>query len=386
MTQKLMMTITPIRRNLAWLLLLLSVVLMASSALAIDDAEGDDTDQAPAFTLTTYAGDEISLSDYEGQTVILFFWASWDQTSYTDAAILQNFLDDYGDEQVTIIGINHFDPEAAAQTFIDDLNLTYANAPDPNGAVAIAYGMQTVPQTVFIKPDGTIGDAITGRLSEAMVVETLRGWLDLAPVVVQPDENRIEAPVPPFALRRYTGIAQSVDEFGFPVLGDPGAPVMLADYSSFSCPFCRDFHEDVFPNLLQRVREGELAITYVPIWVTGNVENSYEANRAALCAAEQEMFWSYADMLFNWHTRYERSTAFADDRLQAGAEALELDMEAWQGCMATLRSDEILQTALEQFQQRAYTGTPTITLNGERVNATLNAIQEAITRILGNQI
>ncbi len=32
---------------------------------------------APEFTLTTFQGDEIVLSDLQGQVVVINFWASW---------------------------------------------------------------------------------------------------------------------------------------------------------------------------------------------------------------------------------------------------------------------------------------------------------------------
>ena len=34
-------------------------------------------DKAPDFTLTATSGHEVSLSNYRGKRVALFFWASW---------------------------------------------------------------------------------------------------------------------------------------------------------------------------------------------------------------------------------------------------------------------------------------------------------------------
>ena len=34
-------------------------------------------DTAPDFTLRSLDGEDVSLSDYRGSKVVLFFWASW---------------------------------------------------------------------------------------------------------------------------------------------------------------------------------------------------------------------------------------------------------------------------------------------------------------------
>ena len=39
---------------------------------------------------------------------------------------------------------------------------------------------------------------------------------------------------------------------GKPVLGDPDAPVELAEYASTTCGHCRAFHEEIFPELKAR--------------------------------------------------------------------------------------------------------------------------------------
>ena len=36
-----------------------------------------DSEPAPAFTLESVAGKQVSLSDFRGKAVLLYFWATW---------------------------------------------------------------------------------------------------------------------------------------------------------------------------------------------------------------------------------------------------------------------------------------------------------------------
>ena len=36
-----------------------------------------DAEPAPAFTLESLAGERVSLSDWRGRAVLLYFWATW---------------------------------------------------------------------------------------------------------------------------------------------------------------------------------------------------------------------------------------------------------------------------------------------------------------------
>ncbi|HEY7496705.1 MAG TPA: hypothetical protein VIH59_37070 [Candidatus Tectomicrobia bacterium] len=36
-----------------------------------------DTEPAPVFTLASLAGERVSLSDWYGRAVLLYFWATW---------------------------------------------------------------------------------------------------------------------------------------------------------------------------------------------------------------------------------------------------------------------------------------------------------------------
>ena len=180
----------------------------------------------------------------------------------------------------------------------------------------------------------------------------------------------------------YDDIAQSTTAEGFPVLGNPDAPVQITEIASFDCPACARFHLNVYPGLLEYIRNGDVALTYVPVFGTGSLPLGDSAASAALCSAGQGQFWPYHDGIYTWHVEFAVS-AFAAPRLTVGAEELGLDMDAWQQCFEQGEARPIIDAALAYAQaQPEYQGTPTIFVNGEYTVNALTAIEAHIVEIL----
>ncbi|MCA9914202.1 MAG: thioredoxin domain-containing protein [Anaerolineae bacterium] len=167
-----------------------------------------------------------------------------------------------------------------------------------------------------------------------------------------------DAPLPETAIARISNLQQSFTEEGYPLLGNPDAPVEVRDYSSFSCPGCAAFHDDVLPQLLPRIERGEISFVYVPLQ-TGSIPNAGGAARTAICAGEQGKFWEMHEVLFDWHSRFV-NTAFQGNRLTAGIEALGLDVDAYNACFNSARVNAVLDSA----QAEGVTSTPTIQIDG----------------------
>lgn len=182
-------------------------------------------------------------------------------------------------------------------------------------------------------------------------------------------------------LTRYENLPVSRTDRGFYVLGNPEAPAKLVEYSSFDCPSCRDFHSNVTVNLIERIAAGEASFTYVPVYGTGSIPSGDRAARAALCSGEQGRFWEMHDLLFDWQGRYVAS-AFQMSRITAGAEALGLDMAAFNTCMGDESQDETMDNALAAFRQSGANGTPALEINNELVSATLAVANASIDTIM----
>jgi cytochrome c biogenesis protein CcmG/thiol:disulfide interchange protein DsbE len=133
---------------------------------------------AAAFALTAFDGAPVTLAALRGKVVVLNFWASWcNPACYDEAPVLERTWRTYRDRGVVVIGVDMQDTPEAARAFIQRFELTFANAPDPNGKLAVEYGVYGVPETFFVARDGTIRAKHVGALTDAAVRGTLEPLL-----------------------------------------------------------------------------------------------------------------------------------------------------------------------------------------------------------------
>lgn len=181
----------------------------------------------------------------------------------------------------------------------------------------------------------------------------------------------------PTELDRYDRFMTSTTAEGYPILGNPDAPVTVREYSSFSCPGCAQFHDTTFPQLLPLIAEGAIQFVFVPLQ-TGSIPNADGAARTALCAGEQGRFWDMHDTLFLWHETYA-SSAFQDSRLRAGVSELGLSSSEFNQCFRSNRTDSTLAAALAE----GVGTTPSIEVNGVVLpNTAFETIQEAVNNAI----
>lgn len=133
-------------------------------------------DTAPDFTMTTFDGQEVSLSDYEGQIVVLNFWGSWCGPCRAEAPDLQDIYTDYGGD-VVVFGVNWLDIEGEALAFMDEFGITYPNAPDIGEKVASRYNIEGAPETFIINRDGIIAETYLGMVDYAILNQRIQALL-----------------------------------------------------------------------------------------------------------------------------------------------------------------------------------------------------------------
>jgi peroxiredoxin Q/BCP len=148
-------------------------------------------DNAPDFTLPDSAGKDVSLADFRGQSVVVYFYPAAGTPGCTKQACdFNDNLAELNDAGYQILGISPDKPEKLAK-FADAEQLTFPLLSDPEKAVLTAWGafgekknygkvVQGVIRSTFvIDPDGKIAKALYNVRATGHVAKLIKD-LDLA--------------------------------------------------------------------------------------------------------------------------------------------------------------------------------------------------------------
>jgi peroxiredoxin len=128
-------------------------LLGTGAALAGDDAAPP---LAPDFALKSTSGQNLRLSEYRGQPVLLTFWADWCGTCQPQLADLADLARRHADHNVAVLAVNidGTDRREVATTAAARLGITVLR--DDAQAVARSYDLGALPVTVLVDQDGYV--------------------------------------------------------------------------------------------------------------------------------------------------------------------------------------------------------------------------------------
>jgi protein-disulfide isomerase len=153
-----------------------------------------------------------------------------------------------------------------------------------------------------------------------------------------------------------------VDIEGAPARGPADAPVTLVAFSDFECPFCAK----VTPTLERLADEygGRVRVVFKHFPLPMHAR-AIDAHKAAQAAALQDAFWPMHDRIF------ADPEALDPESLRAHAEALALDLAAYDAALASPELTARIQADVAEGQRVGVRGTPSFVVNGSLFSGAL---------------
>lgn len=228
------------------------------------------------------------------------------------------------------------------------------------------FTIEQTPLAMATTPDGKIlyilvpGKVLLYSLSEKKVTDFMPVDRDLDRLAYSGKDNLFmlsssrSASVKVFQLENKARI----DLAGSPVRGGERAPVTIAVYSDFQCPYCSQL-EPVLKQLLGKFpKEVKVVFKNYPL---GFHKFARSAATAALAAQEQGKYWEYHDKLF------ENYASLSDDKFLEIARSLKLDMEKFKSKRVDPGIQELINRDISEAQDNGVTGTPYLFINGKPI-------------------
>lgn len=138
----------------------LAVATTTLLAACAGDGSGPPTigQPAPEYTAPTLEGEQVSLSSFEGDVVLLNLWATWCTPCRMETPYLQSVYEEHRDRGFQIVGISMDTGDAADDVamFVDEYGVTYTILHDPRMRGMELYNVLGLPATFLIDRDGVL--------------------------------------------------------------------------------------------------------------------------------------------------------------------------------------------------------------------------------------
>jgi predicted DsbA family dithiol-disulfide isomerase len=166
---------------------------------------------------------------------------------------------------------------------------------------------------------------------------------------------------------------RDINTAGSPFLGPENAPVTIALFTDFECPYCRKIEPLIAEVHKRNPEKVKIVFKNMPLQFHKFAD---PAARAALAAGKQGKFWEFHDELF-------AAEKLNHQVIEETAVKLKLDLEKWKKDMSSQEIRKMIYADMRDAEKAGVTGTPTIFVNGRLlVNRSLQGFQQLIDKEL----
>lgn len=143
---------------------LLRLIMFMATALFFS-ANAFAATAAPEFSLPGRSGQTVTLSAYRGDVVMINFWASWCKPCRQEMPLLEQIYQRYKNLGFTLVGVNVDEDPKSAELILKNIPVSFPIAYDQQDKVSNKYGLEGMPNTVFVDRNGNIRHVHTGYTS-----------------------------------------------------------------------------------------------------------------------------------------------------------------------------------------------------------------------------
>lgn len=127
--------------------------VFAASSLASSGLQGQP---APDFALKSSTGENLRLSEYRGDVVMINFWATWCGPCRQEMPLLDALYTRYERVGFNLLGVNIDDDSRRAMRMVEELGVSFPVLFDARKEVSELYDVDAMPVTVILDRQGTV--------------------------------------------------------------------------------------------------------------------------------------------------------------------------------------------------------------------------------------
>ena len=127
--------------------------VFAAASLASSGLAGQP---APDFALKSSSGQNLRLSEYRGDVVMINFWATWCGPCRQEMPLLDELYSRYQRVGFNLLGVNIDDDSSRAMDMIDELGVSFPVLFDSSKEVSRLYRVDAMPVTIIVDREGNV--------------------------------------------------------------------------------------------------------------------------------------------------------------------------------------------------------------------------------------